>query len=909
MRKRTGIITISLLAAALAVAAFFIRKDKQVVVVDPWVAVPSDAFLIIETPDFPELLTRVTDPSGLTARLSGMLWADSLMKSAALIDSITGGREVREAISNRTLLLSFHATSHNTVMPLAVMSAGPYITPRRLEHLCKVSGGSLVSTREDGGARIFTISYGHGSDRDISVALTSGIVLVSPSEALVTAALDSKGSTADIRHQQGVAPVVKASGKDADNIFVLFRNLPGFMRSFVSSDHLASLTSVAVAAGGDLTVSEEGIFISGFLSTAGAGTATDRILEVTPAECAVQELLPAGTLSYTTIMRRASLSGETASDPASINASDLALILSPYTGNEVTDAVVQAGDRRERVRIFRMTDKQSAEQVLRKRLKEKYLVMGLVESYFVASSGFSGEEERVMYKMPFTGVAAILSGSGDGRAGDGWVMFVRSYMVFSDSPEALTKIRMESDREKTMINDPDFRLMEKTLPTQSSYLFYSTGEELRSLINGVLTSEAAAKLDKPSLAGIGGIGLSLTPSNEMIYASLSIRYSDAGEQNRQTASLAGTDQTANIPGLNLLWRVKLDAAPAMAPFLFINHNTGATEIFIQDQQNNIYLISASGKILWKAPIRERITGEIYMIDYYRNNKNQLLFSGKNYLYLVDRNGHYVDKYPVKMRSPASNSLSVFDYEKNKDYRLFIAGEDRKVYVYDRSGVLVRGWNIFTTRGQVKDPVNFFRVRGKDYLVVADDQDVYVLDRTGNIRVAHQEPIKKAANSAIRLTEEDNQAIIFSTSNGEIVRLYFDGTVRKQELSAIAASNSADFADIDGDGLTDYIIIDNGILRAYNTEGNEIFSHTFDSKEVSGPELFKVGASDNWTSAYDSKNEMIYLFGNTGNNISGFPFKGGQYYTIGRVTNKSTWNFLNNGNDFYVYNYELTSVSR
>jgi hypothetical protein len=909
MRKRTGIITISLLAAALAVAAFFIRKDKQVIVVDPWVAVPSDAFLIIETPDFPELLTRVTDPSGLPARLSGMKWASTLVKRAAMVDSVTGGRELREAISNRTLLLSFHATTHNTVMPLAVMSAGTYFTPRRMEHLCKVSGATLSTAREAGGARIYTISYGHGSSSDIYLALTSGIVLASPSEALITAALVSKGSSADIRHQQGVNPVVKASGKDADNIFILFRNLPGFMRSFVSPDRITSLTSVAVAAGGDLTVSEEGLFLSGFLSTAGAGTAADRLLEVEPAECGVQELLPTGTLSYTTIMRRASLRGETASDPASINASDLALILSPFTGNEVTDAIVPAGDSREKVRIFRMTDTQSAEQVLKKRLTEKYYAMGLVESHFLASSGFSGEEERVMYKMPFSGVASILSGNGDNRADDGWVVFVRSYMVFSDSPEALTKIRVESDRERTLINDPDFRQMEKTLPTKSSYIFYSTGEELRSLISGVLTREAEEKTEESSLAGIGGIGLSLTPSNDMIYASLSVRYSDAGEQHRQSATFEATGESSNTPGLNLLWRVKLDAAPAMSPFLFVNHNTGATEIFIQDQQNNIYLISASGKILWKAPIREKITGEVQMIDYYKNNKNQLLFSGKNYMYLVDRNGHYVDKYPVKMRSPATNSLAVFDYEKNKDYRLFIAGEDRKVYVYDRSGAPVRGWNIFTTRGQVKDPVAFFRVRGKDYLVVADDQDVYVLDRTGNIRVAHQEPLKKAANSAIRLTGEENQAIIFSTPEGEIVRLFFDGTFRKQELTTLTATHSADFSDLNGDGLTDYIIVDNGMLHAYNSDGSEIYSHTFESGAVKGPELFSVGSSEEWISAYEDGSEMIYLFGKTGNIIPGFPLKGGQYYTVGRVTNKSTWNFLNNENDFYVYNYELTSVSR
>jgi hypothetical protein len=54
------------------------------------------------------------------------------------------------------------------------------------------------------------------------------------------------------------------------------------------------------------------------------------------------------------------------------------------------------------------------------------------------------------------------------------------------------------------------------------------------------------------------------------------------------------------------------------------------------------------------PLNEKITGNIYMIDYFRNGKYQLLFSGKNYLHLLDRNGNYVERYPVKMRSAASN---------------------------------------------------------------------------------------------------------------------------------------------------------------------------------------------------------------------------------------------------------------
>ena len=401
-------------------------------------------------------------------------------------------------------------------------------------------------------------------------------------------------------------------------------------------------------------------------------------------------------------MHRASLSGETVTEPASINATDLALILSPFTGTEVTEGLIAFGEGSERIRLFRMTDRQSAEEVLRQRLTAKYRSMGLRENHFVASARNSDGTEEVIYRMPFTGVSSILAGSDRSRAGDGWVTFARSYMVFSASPEALAAVLRESAGGNTLINDPGFREMEKSLPTKSSFLFYSSGRVLKSLVSEYLTPAAAASLTDRALSGISGVGVSMTPSNEMIYTSLSVRYSSGGGHADSTmAATTTTDITpgeSDSSGLRLLWKVKLDAGPSVKPFFFTNHNTGATEIFIQDRNNNIYLISSSGKILWKATIREKIAGDIFMIDYYKNGKLQLLFTGRDYMHLIDRNGNYVDKFPVKMRSPASNTLALFDYENNKDYRLFIAGNDRKIYAYDRSGNPVRGWSPFTTRG-------------------------------------------------------------------------------------------------------------------------------------------------------------------------------------------------------------------
>jgi hypothetical protein len=925
VRKKTGIILVGVLATALVVAAFFIRREKQVVVIDPWEAVPTEAFFIVETNDFPELLTRITDPAGILYGLSGMEWASSLIKSASALDSVTGGREVRELISNRRMIISFHMAGQNRPVPLAVMSTGPAFTARKLAALCSQSGGVVTDRRDLGGTRTFTVTFTRGNKKKtVYLALTSGIMMITPSESLITAALDNRSAGSDIRHQQGFSDVVNSAGKDADNLFLLFRNLPGFIKSFIDPEDIATVTNAAIAGGGDLNVAEEGIYISGFLSTAGAGTGADRLREVAPAECGVHELLPANTLSYRSVMRRALLTGETATDPASINSTDLALMLSPYTGSEVTEALISLGEGPESIRIFRMTDRESAERVLRERLTAKYRSMGLRESHFVASATEDDGDEATLYRMPFSGVASILAGSERGRTKDEWVTFARSYMIFSGSPEALASVLRESDKENTLINDPDFREMEKTMPTKSSFLFWSSGSALRSLISGYLTPEAAATLTDRTLSGISGAGVSLTPSNDMVYMSLSVRYNAGARQPGRPAGVTATEgvsgagsaadsQTispaSDTAGLKLLWKVKLEAEPVIKPFFFTNHNTGATEIFTQDKNNNIYLISPSGKILWKAAIREKITGDIFMIDYYRNGKLQLLFAGRDYLHLVDRNGNYVDKFPVKMRSPATSPLAVFDYENNKDYRLFIAGEDRRIYAYDRSGMPVKGWNLFTARGKVTDPVAFFRVRGKDYLFVADDQTVYLLDRTGNIRVAHQEPLMKAPGSAARLTGSGEPAIIFSAPDGATVRLMFDGSVKKDTLTGISAAHMSEFADIDGDNVTDRLTIDKGTLRAFDGNGRQMWTYGIGGGNIKGPFIFATGSGERRTAVYDAGSGMLHMAGRNGTAVSGFPRRSGPYFNAGRVTNKSTWNLILSENDTYLNNYELITGSK
>ena len=481
MLKRAGIISVIIFAAVLAVAAYLIQKDKKVVVIDPWLAVPSDAVFIVETHDFPELLTKVTDRNGIITRIAGMKWAADLSVAAATVDSITGSRDLREMMYDRKVILSFHTGGQGHLTPIAVMNSGPSFNFRDLTQIVRKSGATASAPKELAGARVLLATYGKGNKQKVLyIALSSGVIILSPSETLVANALNNKSTGSDIRLQQGFTPVVNASGKKTENLYILFRNLSRLAQSFVDPAFITPISAAAIAAGGDVTSREDGLFISGFMSTAGAGPGADRINGIIPAESGVHEVLPVGTLSYRTVMKRPSITGQAAPDPEGINATDLALAVSPFTGAEVTTAVITTDARRVKVILFRMDDRQGAEAILKEKLTAKYRSMGLRESQFIAALKEKGEEQVVIYKMPFAGVASMLSGEPAGTVEDNWVLFCRSYMIFASAPEVLVEIQNRSDEDKTLINDLEYREMEKTLPTKSSYLLYISGGALKS---------------------------------------------------------------------------------------------------------------------------------------------------------------------------------------------------------------------------------------------------------------------------------------------------------------------------------------------------------------------------------------------------------------------------------------------
>jgi hypothetical protein len=228
----------------------------------------------------------------------------------------------------------------------------------------------------------------------------------------------------------------------------------------------------------------------------------------------------------------------------------------------------------------------------------------------------------------------------------------------------------------------------------------------------------------------------------------------------------------------------LGGKAAIKPHLVINHeNRRQREIIVQDENNILYLISAEGSVQWSLDLQNRILGEIHQVDVLKNGRLQYLFNTKDRIYLVDRNGNNVAPFPVVLPSEATNGLAVFDYDRTRDYRIFVAAKDKRILLYDTKGKVVSGWKFGVTQSEVTTPVKHFRISGRDHIVFKDENNLYIQDRQGAVRVRHTVKFESSGNPLVgEMTGKPK--IVLTDNKGMVHYFYFDGKHETKDVGDI-----------------------------------------------------------------------------------------------------------------------------
>jgi len=166
-------------------------------------------------------------------------------------------------------------------------------------------------------------------------------------------------------------------------------------------------------------------------------------------------------------------------------------------------------------------------------------------------------------------------------------------------------------------------------------------------------------------------------------------------------------------------------------FLVKSHVSKRDEILLQDSARNVRLLSPDGKVLWKLSLNGYIQGDVEQVDYYNNGKLQYFFATPGALHIVDRLGNYVSPFPVKIRERDIEFVSIVDYDHSKKYRFLVSGKSGKLWMYDKAGVNLDGWQPKDVGDGLFAPARHQRIRGKDYIIsIRKDGIVYLMNRRG-----------------------------------------------------------------------------------------------------------------------------------------------------------------------------------
>lgn len=442
---------------------------------------------------------------------------------------------------------------------------------------------------------------------------------------------------------------------------------------------------------------------------------------------------------------------------------------------------------------------------------------------------------------------------------------IDNFFVFADSVEILQNIIANYQNKTTLSELSYFKAIEEHLTDESSLLLVVSPSNLEKVLDKNGLEKSAYKLDKYNASAI-----------QFIYETNFAHINGIIKKSKTKASLYSVSEELNI---------KLEADLLNAPQFVTNHITKQKEIVVQDIKNNLYLISNKGKILWKKRIQGAVLGKIEQIDIYKNGRLQLAFATPNRVYVIDRTGKDVAPFPGKFNDEITQPLSVFDYDKNKKYRLLVT-QRKNLLMYNVDAKLVNGFTFKSANGKIISQPKHFRIGSKDYIVFKTNSKLYILDRTGKTRVSPKTS-SKFSDEDIYLFEDK---FTTTTDKSELISIDGKGNTAIQNLSL--SENHR----LETTSKTIVFQSENKLTIRRNTLDLDYGNYT-------EPKIFYVNDKI-YVSVTDLQSQKTYLFDSEAKSLPNFPVYGNSSIELDNIDKDKNIEFVTKGESNSIILYQI-----
>lgn len=888
---------------------FFWPQERNESASDAVAAIPIDASIIIKINNYHRFSVNLRTQSHIWESImpfSSVSKADSVL---AFIDTLTNrSAAFNLLITVNPVYISTHQNKTGTHDYFASVSTSGGFDKKELSSIVAgfVNKSIRIDKNEFEDVVISTFIDTYRSEEILSYSLFKGLIICSTSKSLIETSIHQINNNSSLAVDKAFSAIFQTAGTKVDaNLFINNKFLPSTFQGFLKSpykDNIITLKDIANWSELDISLKEDEVFLNGFTQAADTSNAYLKIFaHQQPVENKIASILPSETAFF-----------------ICLGISNLDLYLDDYRLYlDKTDRILEytsaLSDYNKAVGFnvhdlyrnifleeialvyasFDGVDYKDCWYVVMKnkgQSQTKQSFIDALDSYIKANNlkisdnklrlKIDNEKSVDIFKMPIKGINHVLFGNLFSEVTDEYVSFIDEYIIYGASKEALSKFIFANIRNNLLQLDVSYRQFSNLLSSESNCFVYFNPHKSDYLFTNYLNSEyASAILDHSSaLNKIQGVAVQLNGGSGMIFNNISIQYSPYTSEDPQTA-----------------WETRLDTIFTMKPQIVVNHVTKNQEIFVQDIKNKVYLLNEVGRIIWTKQLPEPIIGDVSQVDLLKNNKLQYLFNTKSFVFAIDRRGSFVEGYPVKLKSKATNPIAIFDYDGNRDYRLFVACEDLRIYSFNNSGKPVAGWVFRKTERIVKNKIQHFRVKGKDYIVFADKNRPYIVDRKGEERVNFPRYFSKSANSLFTLDEMGKnlpERLITTDSVGLIKFIYFNGKVEDLAIKAFSSNHVFDYRDIDSDGKKEFVFLDKSQLYVYKKNKILQFLYKFDAEINPCILNFTIASSANYMGFYSTESNRLYLINGNGSLYNGFPLKGNSPFSLGRFSGSGvTFNLL------------------
>ena len=457
---------------------------------------------------------------------------------------------------------------------------------------------------------------------------------------------------------------------------------------------------------------------------------------------------------------------------------------------------------------------------------------------------------------------------------ENYYCWIDGYLIFANSPTELKTFINNIIAKKTLSNNIYYQNFYENISLKCNFLYYSNPG--KKLLNNKSNETLKSWINFNDWKNLNAFSYQIISNNkELFFNNIIINYEPFLKDENK-----------------LIWSINLGETSSMKPSFVTNHYSRIKEIAIQDDANNLHLINSKGEILWKKKIGSKINSEIKQIDFYKNNKLQMLFNTSDSLYLLDRLGNYVEGFPRKLTFRTKEGLTLFDYDKNKNYRILIPSENNIIYNYDKTGEIVNGWEFKKMENAINNSIYHYVKNNKDY--------IYIIDNKGNVRIVGRNGKTRKKIGKIPFNNEfylnkKNGEIYTSDKTGNIWVTDFNGN--SNIINTFNKSSNFNFIahDINNDEITEIIISDNK-LNCFQLE-KKIFENNINSDIKPMTFNFK---NEILLGLKESQN--IFLI-NFNGEIKYGPIYGEGYFNCSDIENDGELNIIVSSGSL-IYNYSL-----